>query len=186
MTATTSTTRRLLAASALLLAACADSPMAPEVQPEPEAPRVTYRVDVETRYIKIRGSCDTDVFGDEVAGEFQYRIVVSGPDGARPAQASSGYNEWNGTMYQRNATTNINFSNRTYRWSNLPSTSGIRVHLSMAEWDGVKKDDRMANRGGSVAVPYAAGTNTRKITIGATGACQVSMYYDVTWTRTEG
>ena len=56
----------------------------------------------------------------------------------------------------------------------------------MAEWDGVKKDNRMANRGGSVDVPYAEGTKTRKITIGATGACQVAMYYDVTWTRTEG
>ena len=118
-------------------------------------------------------------------GEFQYRIVVSGPDGARPTQASSGYNTWDGTMYQRNATTTINFTNRNHRWSNLASTSGFKAHLSLAEWDGVKKDNRMANRGGDVEVPYAAGTRTRSITIGATGACQATMYYDVTWTRTE-
>ncbi len=187
MTTTRPLSRRLLPALFLLpLAGCTDSPTGPDAQPEPVEPQVTYQVAIETRYIEIRGSCDTDIFGDEVPGEFQYRIVVSGPDGARTPQASSGYNSWNGTMYQRNATTTINFGNRTHRWSNLASTNGFKVHLSMAEWDGVKKDARMANRGGDVDVPFAVGTKTRKITIGASGACQASMYYDVTWTRTEG
>lgn len=184
MTTLRPTARCLLTALSLLpLGACADGPTGPEA--EPEEPQYVYQVDIETRYIKIRGSCDTDIFGDEVPGEFQYRIVVSGPDGARTPQQSSGYNKWNGTMYQRNATTNINFGNRTHRWSNLPSTGGFKVHLSMAEWDGVSKDDRMANRGGSVNVPFALGTKTRAITIGASGACQVRMYYDVTWSRSD-
>lgn len=160
-------------------------PESPEEPAEPAPPSYVYAVDVETRYIDIRGSCDTDIFGDAVPGEFQFYIRLSGPGGPRTAHISRGYNTWDGYMYQRNNGTNINFGNRNYGWENLPTAGGVKIELRLAEWDGVSKDSRMRDRAATVDVPFKLGTETRRLTLGATGACQGSLYYDVTWTRTE-
>lgn len=173
-----------------VLAACGPSPTAPVDAPapaseQPATPTYAYSVEVETRYIDIIGSCDTDIFGDEVPGEFQFHIKLSGPDGDRAPHQSRGYDEALGTMYQRNAGTNINFTNRTYVWTNLTSPNGVRIALNVSEWDGVRRDSRMSDRGNSERVDYALGTRTRTLNVGATSACRGRLYYDVTWTRVE-
>ncbi len=165
------------------LVACGESTTAPDpVQDPPPDPQLTtaYDLDVEVRYINVRGSCDEDILGNSTPGEFQYRIVVKG-EGQSNALESKGYNTVTGENFQRNAGTDINFANRTYTWRGLSASATVEVELHGAEWDGVAKDSRMANRGGSVKVPFALGRNTRSITIGATGACQIRLYYDAEW-----
>lgn len=175
--------RHFPAVIAFLLAACG-SPTAPEPAAEPPAePSYVYAVVVETRYIDIEGSCDTDIFGDAVSGEFQFRIVVSGPGGARPAHQTRDYNKVHGAHYQRNSGTNINFTNRTYGWEYLPDPGGIDVHFRLAEWDGLSKDSRMQDRSATVDVPYELGARTRRVTLGSSGDCRGTLYYDVTWSR---
>ncbi len=164
------------------VAGCSDA-TGPEAEPEPQFATV-YDLNVETRYIEVIGSCDTDLFGNSNPGEFQYRIVVYG-EGQEFTQQSTGYNTVGGENFQRNAGNTINFGNRDYRWGGLESTNSISVKLHGAEWDGLSKDDRMKNRSGSVPVPFALGTRTRAITIGATGACQIKLFYDATWTERE-
>jgi hypothetical protein len=39
----------------------------------------------------------------------------------------------------------------------------------------------MANRSGTLDVPFALGTSTRSITIGANSECQIRLHYDVSW-----
>ena len=161
------------------LAACSDSMTGPDSDPGPQLTTV-YDLDVVTRYINVRGSCDEDILGNSTPGEFQYRIVVSGA-GQSHTQESAGYNKVSGENFQRNATTDINFANKTYIWRGISKSTSIEVYLAGAEWDGVVKDSRMANRGGSVKVPFALGKKTRSITIGATGKCQIRLYYDASW-----
>lgn len=162
-----------------VLAACSDSMTGPAQEAGPQLTTV-YDLDVVTRYINVRGSCDEDFLGNSEPGEFQYRIVVSG-DGQSHTQESNGYNKVSGDNFQRNATTDIDFANKTYTWRGISKSTSIEVYLAGAEWDGVVKDSRMANRGGSVTVPFALGKNTRSITIGATGKCQIKLYYDASW-----
>ncbi len=175
--------RPSLALFTLLFAACG-SPMAPEAPAEqPTEPTYVYSAVVETRYIDIVGSCDTDIFGDAVAGEFQFRIVVDGPGGPRAAHQTRDYNTVQGAHYQRNSGTNINFQNRTYGWEHLPNPAGIEVQFRLAEWDGLSKDSRMQDRSATVDVPYELGTRTRRVTLGAQSNCRGTLYYDVTWSR---
>jgi hypothetical protein len=167
------------------LMACSD-PAAPEMvtpppDPDPEFTKV-YDLDVEIRYIEVRGSCDEDVLGNSTAGEFQYKIVVSG-HGQTRTHESDGYNTVLGQAFQRNKGTNINFTNRTYSWKALSSSADIDVKLHGAEWDGTSKDKRMANRSGSKSVPFKVGTETRRVVIGASGDCQIRLHYDATWTE---
>ena len=54
--------------------ACSDAMGPDAADPPPSAS--TYNLDVTTRYIEVEGTCDKDIFGDQVAGEFQYRIEV--------------------------------------------------------------------------------------------------------------
>lgn len=165
------------------LVACGESTTGPDpVQdpgPEPQLTTV-YDLDVEVRYIHVRGSCDEDLLGNSTPGEFQYRIIVKG-EGQSNTYQSNGYNTITGENFQRNAGTDINFTNRTYTWRGLSAAAKVEVELHGAEWDGAVKDSRMANRGGSMTVPFAVGRNTRSITIGATGACQIRLYYDAEW-----
>jgi len=161
------------------LAACSDSMTGPGEDPGPQLTTV-YDLDVVTRYINVRGSCDEDFLGNSEPGEFQYRIVVSGA-GQSHTQESNGYNEVTGENFQRNATTDIDFANKTYIWRGLSKSSSVKVTLAGAEWDGLTKDSRMANRSGSVDVPFELGRKTRSITIGATGKCQIRLYYDASW-----
>lgn len=151
----------------------------PEAEPEPQFATV-YDLVVETRYIEVRGSCDTDFLGNSNPGEFQYRILVYG-EGQEFAQQSRGYNSVTGENFQRNAGNTINFGNKSYRWGGLETTNSVSVKLHGAEWDGVSKDDRMKDRSGSVKVPFALGSKTRAITIGASSACQIKLFYDATW-----
>lgn len=168
---------------ATLLGACG-SPTAPEVEgpdaapPEPPEPTYAYAVTVETRYIDIVGSCDKDIFGDEVSGEFQFHISVGGR-----LHYSTDYNKAYGTMYQRNGGTNIDFRNRTYVFDNLQSPGGIDIAFRLAEWDGLRKDSRMQDRSATLEVPYALGTRTRKFTLGEKSDCRGTLFYDVTWSR---
>ena len=181
MKISTRTGRRLSSALiATLLGACV-SPTAPEAPVvEPEEPTYAYAVTVETRYIDIVGSCDEDIFGDEVSGEFQFYISVGGR-----LHYSTDYNKAYGYMYQRNGGTNIDFRNRTYSFNNLQSPAGIDISFRLAEWDGVRKDSRMADRSATEEVPYELGTRTRKFTLGAKSDCRGTLYYDVTWSRNE-
>jgi hypothetical protein len=161
----------------IALAGCDSTATEPEITPELTK---VYDLDLQTRYIEVRGSCDKDLLGNSSPGEFQYRIVVSGA-GQTHTQESRGYNTVTGENYQRNASTTINFANKTYTWRGLPRDATIDVKLNGAEWDGVSKDTRMANRGGSKAVPFALSKETRSVTIGATAACQIRLYYDALW-----
>jgi hypothetical protein len=164
------------------LAACSD-PAGPDAEADPDpTPTIEYDLVVETRYINVRGSCDEDFLGNSMPGHFQYRIVVSGV-GQSHTQSSRGYNEVTGENFQRNATTDINFTNRTYQWRDLSTSARIEVELGGVEWDLLERDSRMANRRGSVTVPFELGTHTRSITIGATAACQIRLYYDATWSE---
>lgn len=162
------------------LTACSESPMGPADEPAPELTKV-YDVDLVTRYIDVRASCDQDFLGNFDPGEFQYRIVVSGA-GQNHTQASRGYNTVTGENFQRNSGTTINFANKTYIWRGLPADARIEVTLQGAEWDGVIKDSRMANRTGTETVPFKLGKETRNVTVGADGnVCQIRLVYDVTW-----
>lgn len=163
--------------------ACSDA-MGPEGSPPPPGPRLAtvYDLELETRYIRVQGSCDEDLLGNSTPGEFQYRIVVNGK-GVSYIQSSSGYNTVTGQDFQRNAGTDINFANRTFRFDGLPSKGGVDVELHGAEWDGVVKDSRMANRGGSETVPFVLGKSTNRVIIGATAECQIRLFYDASWSQ---
>ena len=162
------------------LAACSEM-TGPNEGTDPQ-PTIVYDLVLVTRYINVRGSCDEDFLGNSDPGAFQYRIVVSGA-GQSHTQSSRGYNEVTGEKFQRNATTDINFTNITYQWRDLSRSTRIEVELAGAEWDGLSKDSRMANRSGTVRVPFELGTFTRSITIGATSACQIRLYYDASWSE---
>lgn len=159
-------------------------PAGPPPPPPPPEPRfkTVYDLDLETRYIRVQGSCDEDFLGNSTPGEFQYKIVVKG-EGQSGTQASKGYNSVTGASFQRNAGTDINFANRTYSWRSLASTSGIEVELRGAEWDAVSKDGRMADRAGSETVPFKLGKETYRVIIGATSKCQIRLFYDARWTE---
>ena len=161
------------------LTACTENMTGPNEEPDPE-PTIVYDLVVETRYINVRGTCDLDNFGNAAAGEFQYRIVVSGA-GKSYTHSTSGYNQVTGESIPRTEGSDINFTNRSYQWRDLSRSAKIEVELAGAEWDLLSRDDRMANRIGSVEVPFELDTHTRSITVGATAACQIRLYYDATW-----
>lgn len=176
-------TTRNIAVLAVLAAqtACSDA-MGPDGGPTPE-PRVTYDLSVKTRYINVEGSCDEDIFGSQVPGEFQYRIEVREGNQLRGSQESRGYNSVSGESFQRNRTTSINFSDRTFSWRDIPGTRDIEITFRAAEWDGLRKDSRMANRGVSKRVPFKAGTATHRVGLGPDAEkCALGLYYDATWT----
>jgi hypothetical protein len=152
----------------------------PDADPEPQLSTV-YDLDVVTRFIDVRASCDQDFLGNFDPGEFQYKIEVAGA-GQSHTQSSRGYNKVTGENFQRNGGTTINFANETYIWRGLSRNARIDINFFGAEWDGPAKDSRMANRGGSVRVPFKVGTATRTLTVGADGSvCQIRLNYDVTW-----
>lgn len=172
----------------LSLSACTDGLTGPEdpseSDPTPEPSFTTvYDLDLTTRYIGVRGSCDDDdLFGNPTNGEFQYRYEIRG-EGEAYAQQSDDYNSRFGETFNRKAGENINFANRTYTWRTLDRTARIDVKLFGAEWDGIVKDDRMKNRSGSKSVPFALGKHTRSVVIGASASCQIRLYYDAEWTE---
>jgi hypothetical protein len=162
------------------LMACSRDVAGPDADAGPEFTTV-YDLDLVTRYIEVRASCDQDILGNFEPGEFQYKIEITGEKQSH-AQSSKGYNTLLGENFQRNNGNWINFGNETYLWRGLRSNARIDVKLSGAEWDLQKKDERMANRSGSVRVPFKLGTETRSLTIGADGnVCQIRLHYDVTW-----
>ena len=168
----------LLAAAGLT--ACSDNVAGPDADPGPQFTTV-YDLDLVTRYIDVRASCDQDFLGNFDPGEFQYKIELTGEKQSH-TQSSKGYNTFLGENFQRNNGTTINFANETYLWRGLSSNARIDVKLFGAEWDGTSKDARMANRSGSVRVPFKVGTETRTLTIGSDGnVCQIRLNYDVTW-----
>jgi hypothetical protein len=166
------------------LAACSGSVTGPDPEPDPTPELTTvYDLDLVTRYIDVRASCDRDFLGNFDPGEFQYKVEVSG-QGQSHTQASQGYNTVLGEKFQRNGGTTINFGNETYIWKGLAKNASISVKLYGAEWDQLSKDPDMANRSGSVAVPFMLGTETRRLTLGADGnVCQIQLVYDATWTE---
>ena len=183
--AATSTVRTVRILLSLLLpaaglTACSDNLAGPDADPGPQLTTV-YDLDVVTRFIEVRASCDQDFLGNFDPGEFQYKIELTGEKQSH-TQSSKGYNTFLGENFQRNNGTTINFANETYLWRGLSSNARIDVKLFGAEWDGTSKDARMANRSGSVRVPFTVGTETRTLTVGADGAvCQIRLNYDVTW-----
>jgi hypothetical protein len=193
MTAAATRTARVfltLLLPAAVLGGCSKSMTGPDPDPDPDPAPVltTFRdLEVEIRYIDVRASCDEDFLGNFDPGEFQYRIDVAGY-GQLHMKESRGYNTVSGENFQRNAGTTINFANETYTFRSMGTTTTVEVSLAGAEWDGLRKDDRMANRRGTVTVPFKVGKETRRITIGADGdTCQIALVYDATWTeRTVG
>jgi len=184
-------TARVLLTEFLLiggLAACSESATGPDSTPSPgpaPAPTLTtvYDLDVVVRYIEVRASCDRDFLGNFDPGEFQYKIDVTGK-GKSYGMSSKGYNSVTGDNFQRNGGTTIDFTNETYTWRGLASDADITVKLSGAEWDGLGKDAAMANRSGSVAVPFKLGTETLRVTVGADGnLCQIRLVYDAKWSE---
>lgn len=173
----------------LTLTACGESLTGPGLEdtpddpdPEPELTTV-YDLNLTTRYIEVRGSCDAaDLFGNPTHGEFQYRYEISGA-GERHTRQSDDYNSRLGKTYNRKAGENINFTNRTYTWRTLDRTARIDVKLFGSEWDGVTRDNRMENSSDSRTVPFALGKKTRSVTLGSTSSCQIRLYYDAEWTE---
>ena len=151
----------------------------PPPRPKPELTRL-YDLNITTRYIKVKGSCDKDVLGNPANGEFQWKYEVS-HQGTTYSRESQNYNSVAGKSISRKAGENINFTNQTYSWTRLEKTTGFSVKLFGAEWDGAVKDNRMKNRSGSKEVPYKKGTETREVIIGATTACQIRLVYDAQW-----
>ena len=179
----TRTARALLTALLPLasLGACSESATAPESAPNRST--TVYDLDLVTRYIEVRASCDQDFLGNFDPGEFQYRIEASG-HGQSYSHATKGYNTVTGENIQRNNGTTIDFTNVTYVWRGLSKDASISVKLFGAEWDGLAKDVAMANRSGSVSVPFKLGKETLRLTIGADGnKCQIRLVYDATWTE---
>ena len=181
-----STTRLLLPTLLIFaLTGCADSLTGideggePSPRPEPTLTKL-YKLNLTTRYIHIKGSCDTDLLGNPANGEFQWKYEVS-YNGSAYSRESKNYNSVAGQSYSRRAGENINFSNQTYSWRDLQQTDGFRVKLFGAEWDGALKDDRMKNRSGSREVPYKKGKDTHEVIIGANTSCQIRLVYDAEW-----
>ncbi len=183
MTTLETLTRNLATLTLLATAACSDA-TGPEIDPidEPQF-AVVYDLDVTTRYIEILGSCDTNALGTASAGEFQYKVVVSG-EGQEHTQASSGYNTVTGKNYQKAPGGEIDFTNRTFSWRALTPSSKITMRFWGAEWDGVVKDGRMKNRGNSEQVRFAVGRKKHDIGLGSDpDACGIRLHYYATWTE---
>ncbi len=152
----------------------------PEPEPEPEPqPQIVYDLDLETRYIKVLGTCDETLLGDSADGEFQYMYRVSGP-GKAHTRSSKDYNSPFGTSYKRGRNELINFTNQTYTWRGLERDARIEVRLWGSEWDGPTKDDSMKNIDRTRRVVFELGETTRSVTLGA-GSCRIELVYDVTW-----
>jgi hypothetical protein len=168
----------------LMLAGCGETMTGPETpdEPEPGATTTVYDLDVTARYIDIAyaGSCDINLAGQYVNGEFQYHYKVSG-EGKTYTSESNNYNSRFGITYSRKPEEVIDFSNKTYSWRGLSSSASITVTLFGVEWDGLVKDRRMNNRSGNNLVPFVPGTTTRRVDVGESG-CKMTLVYDVRWT----
>ncbi|WP_456425739.1 hypothetical protein [Rhodocaloribacter sp.] len=169
----------------LTLAGCGETMTGPEtpVEPEPGATTTVYDLDVTARYIGIAdaGSCDINLGGQYVNGEFQYKYEISG-EGKTYTSESNNYNSRFGVTYSREPEEIIDFSNKTYSWRGLSSSASITVTLFGVEWDGLVKDRRMNNRSGNNLVPFKLGTTTRGLDIGESG-CRMMLVYDAKWTE---
>lgn len=189
LTRTPAPLARTLAPLALAasLAACSapTAPTGPDAPGEETPPQTVtvYDVAVTSRYIDIVGSCDTNAFGTPSAGEFQYRVVVRHVDlSEQNSHESRGYNSVTGSNHQRAAGGRIDFADRTFRWSGLPSDGNVRIELRGSEWDGPVKDRDMNDRANSERVPFATSRTDGRLTVGADSSCRMRLQYSVEWT----
>lgn len=173
-------------ALAASLAACSTSTGPDEPEETPPQTATVYDVAVTSRYIDIVGSCDTNAFGTASAGEFQYRVVVRNVDlSEQRSHESSGYNSVTGSNHQRAPGGRIDFANRTFRWSGLPSDGNVRIELRGSEWDGPRKDSDMNDRSNSERVPFVTSRTDGTLSVGADSSCRMRLQYYVEWTPRE-
>lgn len=145
-------------------------------QPAPGPTRVD--VAVESRYIRIHGSCDEDAFGNPASGEFHYQVVIVGP-GRTVTHGTTDYNSVTATPVSRSAGSNIDFGNRTLTFRNVELDVVVEIRLGLVEWDGPIRDFRMDNRRGRRFIETGIVQDyTGSVDVGS-GDCHGELFFDV-------
>ena len=139
-------------------------------------------ISVESRYIRIHGSCDKNIFNNQVLAEFHYQVIIDGP-GRREVHGTSNYGAVTAIPSQRRPGTSIDFANHTLTFRNVELGTVVTVTLRLTEWDGVLPDPRMDDESrGKSPNTFRTGTHTESINVGS-GDCHGELFFDVTVTE---
>lgn len=100
-------------------------------------------VDATVRYVKASAqrTCDgTTLLGNNNPGEYQYRIRASDGQIAKEMETNN-YGRVTGESHSLDRSENQNFTNQTWKFSNLTQDETVGLWLYSTEWDGTQKDD---------------------------------------------
>ena len=156
----------------------------PDVNPTTE---LRWDMDVIVRYVKASSNktCDGDgTLGLGNPGEYQYQITAF-HGGITKTHETNNYGSVFGEDVELDKAEIHNFTNQTWKFTNLKSGEGVALTMRVTEWDGTEKDSYMNNRADQLSVNPSSllptgGTRTdRALGIGNQD-CGLTLYYDIT------
>lgn len=133
-----------LAAIPLMVAlgACDGGMVAPEPEPQFEG---RWDIDVTVRYVRAssEATCDGEtIFKRNNPGEYQYRVYAALGDVEKSFETNN-YGKVTGRSHELDTGEMHNFTNRTWKFSDLAAEDFVRLEMFVTEWDGPSKDDYM-------------------------------------------